>query len=301
MHKEQNRFAVPIVMLGVLGASTSSLWVRFSDAPSLTLAFYRMAFAAILLCVPVLLKFRKELFSIGKKTLFSCILSGVFVSFHFWLYFLSVHKTTLSAATLLANLEVFFVGFFMFFAFGEKLSRNNIFGIVLTLLGSAVLCVGDGLFGGSLIGDLFAFGAGLAVAVYTVIGRRVREGEAKLSTTTYTFLVYLSAAVTLGILCIFTKTPIIGYANTGMNMLMGLGLTVFCTILGHSIFSWGLKYLKAALISTMKLAEPVFATVCGILLFAEMPQFMTVLGGFIIILGVWLTTAAVPARDASHQ
>lgn len=292
--KHPGKFAVPIVMLGVLGASTSSLWVRFSDAPSLTLAFYRMAFAAILLCLPVVFKHRKELTSLAPKTLLSCILSGVFVSFHFWFYFLAVHQTTLSAATLLANLEVFFVGFIMFFAFGEKLTKLSICGIALTLLGSIILCVGDGLFGGSILGDLFAFAAGFAVAVYTVIGRRVREGKAQLSTTTYTFLVYLSAAATLGILCLCTKTPIIGYPNTPKNMLLGLCLTVFCTILGHSIFSWGLKYLKAALISTMKLAEPVFATVCGILLFAEMPGILTILGGLIIIIGVWLTTA-VPA------
>ncbi len=282
--------ALLIVMLGVLGASTSSLWVRYSDAPSLTLAFYRMAFAAVLLLFPVLFRHRKALFSIKPKTLLSCILSGIFVSFHFWFYFMAVHETTLSAATLLANMEVFFVGGIMFFGFGEKMSKGSILGAGLTFLGSLVLCVGDGLLGGSVIGDLFAFAAGFAVALYTVIGRRVRAKDDGLPTNLYTFLVYASAAATLGMLCLVTKTPVLGYENAPKNMLLGLCLTVFCTLLGHSIFSWGLKYIKAAVISTMKLAEPVFAGVCGIILFTELPTLPTIIGGVIIIAGVWLCT-----------
>ncbi len=281
--------AFVIVLLGVFGASTSSLWVRFSDAPSLTLAFYRMAFAAIILLIPVLCRHIPDLKKLSRRTFFSCILSGVFVSFHFWFYFLAVHETTLSAATLLANMEVFFVGGIMFCGFGEKLSKGSVIGAGLTFLGSLILCVGDGLSGGSIIGDLLAFAAGFAVALYTVIGRRVRQ-NADVPTNLYTFLVYASAAVTLGMLCLVTKTPVLGYEHTGFNLLMGLCLTVFCTLLGHSIFSWGLKYIKAAVISTMKLIEPVFAGVCGVILFTEFPSLPTCIGGVIIIAGVWLCT-----------
>lgn len=281
--------AAAIVLLGVVGVSSSSLWVRASTAPSLTLAFYRMAFAALLLLIPVLTSRRAELRSLDRKTLLSCVLSGIFVAFHFWFYFMSVHQTTLSAATLLANLEVFFVGAIMFFGFHETLAKQAIFGTLLTFCGSVVLCIGDGVNGGSLYGDLLALSAGFFMALYTVIGRRMRGGEHALSATTYTFLVYGTAAIVLLALCLVTRTPIFGYEGTLSNLGCGLGLAVCCTLLGHSVFSWGLKYLKAAVISTMKLAEPVFATICGILLFTEIPGTLTILGGIIILLGVWLT------------
>ena len=43
-----------IVLLGVAGVSLSAVFVRWSTAPSLILALYRMAFSAALMAVPVL-------------------------------------------------------------------------------------------------------------------------------------------------------------------------------------------------------------------------------------------------------
>jgi len=81
-------------------------------------------------------------------------------------------------------------------------------------------------------------------------------------------------------------TPLTGHGT--VNYLTGLGMAVFCTLLGHSVFSWGLKYLPPAFISTAKLLEPVFASVWGLFLFGEVPALMTVLGGAVIISGIAL-------------
>ena len=70
-------------------------------------------------------------------------------------------------------------------------------------------------------------------------------------------------------------------------------MAVLCTLLGHSVFSWGLKYLPAAFISTVKLMEPVFASVWGLLLFREVPGWMVVIGGAVIIFGIALYGRAV--------
>jgi drug/metabolite transporter (DMT)-like permease len=286
--KPTQQTAFVTVLLAVVCVSLSSIFVRLSTAPSLTLAFYRMAFAALLLLPVVLWRNRQELKSIKPKQLLLCILSGIFVACHFWLYFMSVHQTTISAATLLANLEVLFVAALMFFRFGERIAKINLIGIGITLLGSILLCCADGFSGGGLTGDLMALAAGFCMAIYTVIGRRMRSKENPLSTISYTFLVYASAAVTLAIISLCTQTAFFPAEDTGKNLWIGLGLAVFCTLLGHSIFSWGLKYLKAAIVSTTKLAEPVFATVCGIFLFAEIPSLLTICSGVILLIGVWL-------------
>ena len=85
-------------------------------------------------------------------------------------------------------------------------------------------------------------------------------------------------------------TPLTGYG--AVNALTALGMAVFCTLLGHSVFSWGLKYLPPAFISTVKLMEPVFASVWGLVLFAERPGLLTVLGGAVIICGIALYSRA---------
>ena len=80
-----------------------------------------------------------------------------------------------------------------------------------------------------------------------------------------------------------------------MNGLTALGMAVCCTLLGHNAFSWGLKYLPAAFISTVKLLEPVLASVWGVLLFRERPGPLTAIGGGAVLLGIWLYTRAEAA------
>ena len=67
---------------------------------------------------------------------------------------------------------------------------------------------------------------------------------------------------------------------------MGLLLAVFSTILGHSIFSWCLKYFSPSFVSASKLCEPVVAAVIAGFLFGELPGWLQVLGGILILGGV---------------
>ena len=77
-----------------------------------------------------------------------------------------------------------------------------------------------------------------------------------------------------------------------VNEMTARGMALFCTVLGHSVFSWGLKDLPPAFISTVKLMERVFAAVLGLALFSERPGWPTLLGGAVIIAGVALYSRA---------
>ena len=70
-------------------------------------------------------------------------------------------------------------------------------------------------------------------------------------------------------------------------VIVGLLLAIFSTILGHSIFSWCLKYFSPAFVSASKLCEPVFAAVLAGILFGEMPSVMQIVGGMLILGGVY--------------
>ena len=65
-------------------------------------------------------------------------------------------------------------------------------------------------------------------------------------------------------------------------------MAVFCNLLGHSVFSWGLKYLPPSFVSTVKLLEPVFASVWAVFLFRELPEVPVLLGGFVVLAGIAL-------------
>ena len=216
-----------------------------------------------------------------------CVLSGVFLACHFSFYFQSIAYTSIASSTVLVDTEVFFVAIVSILFLKEKISRPGAFSILLTFAGSVVLALSDrGAGSNAVYGDFLAATGAFFVALYTLIGRVERR---KLSTTLYTFLVYGSAALTLAGFCMVTGTSVVGYEPK--NYALGLGLALCCTLLGHSVFSWGLKYLPATFISTAKLGEPVFATVLGVFLFGQIPALQQVAGAVIILAGLYLYTS----------
>ena len=64
-------------------------------------------------------------------------------------------------------------------------------------------------------------------------------------------------------------------------------LAIFSTILGHSIFSWCLKYFSPAFVSASELCEPVVAAFFAIFLFQEILSLIQVIGSAFIIGGVY--------------
>ena len=206
----------------------------------------------------------------------------MFLGMHFTLYFQSLKFTSIAAAVVLVNMEVFFVALVMMFVWREKIPFKGLIGIIVAFLGTVIIAVGD-MGGGTnvVLGDIFAFVGSLCVAIYTMIGKKCRE---RLSTSVYTCFVYGFAALTVAVAAIATGTPFVGHDP--MNLAYAFGMTIFCTFLGHSVYSWGLKYLTASYITTVKLLEPLFAAMLGFFFFGEIPGALVVIGGMVIIAGI---------------
>ncbi len=272
-----------MIVVGVLGISMSSIFVKYSQAPSAVTAAWRLLWTVLLLTPVVLGKkpVRRELNQTPKKLVLLSILSGLFLAIHFVLWFESLQHTSVASSTTIVCTEVVWVclGFCLFLK--GKLSWKAIAAIGVTLFGSALIAFSDSGSGGQLYGDILALLAAIAVAVYTLIGRVVRE---KLSTTVYTYMVYTACAAVLVITCATQGSSLFAYGWSAV--IVGLLLAVFSTILGHSIFSWCLKYFSPAFVSASKLCEPVVAAIMAGFLFGELPGWLQVIGGGLILGGV---------------
>ena len=232
----------------------------------------------------VLWKNREELKQLEKREWFLCIISGTFLGLHFAAYFESLRWTSIASSVVLVDTEVLFVALGTWLILRKRLSGKAWLAVAMAFGGSVVIAMADTAAGSDVVrGDLIALSGALFMAVYTMIGAVCRR---KLSTNVYTFLVYSVAAAALLVILVITDTSLYGYG--GINYLSGFGMAVFCTLLGHSVFSWGLKYLPPAFISTAKLLEPVFASVWGLFLFGEVPGGPVILGGLVILLGIAL-------------
>lgn len=272
-----------IVMLGVMGVSLSPIFVRFSTAPSMVLVFYRVTWATLLLTPYVLWRHKDEVKALKKRDWMLCVLAGIFLGLHFVSYFESLRRTAIAPAAVLVNTEAIFVTIGTVLFMRAKLSRKAWFAVLLTFVGSVIVAMADaGSGGGALLGNLLALAGAIFGAVYTMLGTACRRGG--VSTMVYSYFLYASAALTVLLFLAVSGTVPLGYEP--VNFLTTLGMAVCCTIGGHSVYSWGLKFLPASFVASAKMMEPVFASVWALFLFAEKPGILVILGGAVVILGI---------------
>ena len=290
------RNPMSMIVVGILGISMSAIFVRYAQAPSVITAAFRLLWT-VLLMTPVTFarrETRKELLSLPRKTVLLSSVSGLFLAIQFVLWFESLNHTSVASSTTIVCTEVIWVslGFCLFLK--GKLSWKAIVAIAVTLLGSVLIACGDMGAGSRLYGDILSLLAAVAVAVYTLIGRIVRE---KVSTTVYTYVVYTACAAMLVITCVLQGRSLFDYGYSAP--IVGLLLAIFSTILGHSIFSWCLKYFSPSFVSASKLCEPVVAAVLAGFLFGEVPGILPLLGGLLILGGVFYYSKIERANEES--
>lgn len=272
------------IVIGVIGISLSSIFVKYSSAPSAVTAAWRLLWT-VLLMTPVALgkrEIRTEFRRLNRRSLILSALSGFFLAMHFWLWFESLLHTSVASSTTIVCTEVVWVSLGYCLFMKGRLSPKAIAAIAVTLLGSVMVAYTDSFSGGShLYGDILALLAAAAVAVYTLIGRTVRK---TVSTTVYTYLVYIVCAAALVVISLAQGQNLFAYGSSAA--FVGLLLAIFSTILGHSIFSWCLKFFSPSFVSASKLCEPVVAAILAGFLFGELPSWLQVLGGALILGGV---------------
>lgn len=274
-----------VMVIGILGISLSSIFIKYSTAPSSVSAAWRLIWTVALLTPAVFGRkaSRRELLGLGKRELGLSILSGLFLAIHFAFWFESLKQTTVASAATIVCTEVIWVSLGYCVFLKGKLSLRAVASIAVALLGSVCIAWSDSGTGGShLYGDMLALLAAVAVAVYVLLGRVVQQ---KVSTTVYTYVVYVSCALALVTLCLCQGEGITGHGPS--PIVVGILLAVFSTLLGHSIFSWCLKYFTPSFVSAAKLMEPVVASILAAFLFREIPTALQLLGGGLILSGLY--------------
>ena len=134
-------------------------------------------------------------------------------------------------------------------------------------------------------GNLLALMGAWAVTGYLIIGRKMRTG---ISLIPYIFLVYGMGAVTLIIIMFVSGNTPLGYMPTTYGWIFLLA--AIPQLIGHSTYNWALKYLNAALVSVTVLGEPIGSATLAFFLLDETPSLMTLVGGVLILAGIFLSS-----------
>ncbi len=284
----------PRIALGIVAVSFGAIFARLAnEASPFAVAAWRLTIAALVL-VPIA-AFRVER-TIDRRTALWSAISGAALAAHFVLWISSLEHTTVASSVLFMSTHPVFVGLGSVLFLRERPSGTLSAGILLAVVGGALIGFGDFRFGGpALRGDLLALGGGLMAAVYFLIGRRVRR---TVSLPEYAALSYGTAAVLVLLLCLATHTPVVGYAPTTYAYLVLLA--VVPQLIGHSTINWALRRLSASRVSVFVLGEPVCASLLAIGIFREIPGRLNLLGAAIILVGIYLSLRTEEAPDATE-
>lgn len=273
-----------ILMLGVLSISFSAIFIRSTDAPANIIAMYRMVFTFILFLPFTLSRRIEEIKGLEGRDYLWCVLSGFFLALHFMTWISSLKYTTVAASTVLVSLSPIFTAIISYLIYKEGLNKIGLIGMAIAIIGSGIMGISNLQLGsGSLFGDALALAGALFGALYIIIGRGMRK---RISMLSYGFLVYGSCGLLLLLVNLVLKTPLFIY--TTKDYLLFLGMAVFCTVGGHTIFNWSLKFVDANKVSTFMLGEPIGATIWAALLLQELPEGGQLLSALVILLGLYV-------------
>jgi len=277
------------IIAGVL-FGTAAIFIRFlQNLDAFSIAFWRLIIACLALAT--------ILFVLGKSFHLNLVrrnLKEFFIlSLHFIFFISAVKDTTILNATVLVNTSPIFSMFVSSFLFKLKPSRLAILGLTISFIGVCMIAYTETItananahpesFSPNLKGDLEAVLAALVESFYLNYGRRIRNQMTILSTM---FPIYMLTAIIVGVLSIPATNKILTLPTETAIILPLVGLSILPTAIAHTLYFSSLSNLKSFETATMALIEPIGATVLGIILFQEIPQYLFIFGAALILLGI---------------
>ena len=274
------------IFIGLLFSSMSSMFIRIIDAPAIKIATYRLIAASFFFMIPFTVNCFRNKSTLSKKGVILAMVSGFFLAGHFATWISSLSYTTVSSSTVLVSLSPLFVASYNVIVLKERVLKIQIIGILVTIIGAVIISAGDfKISGDAIFGDFLAFLGAIFVAGYLIIGRNVRKNMALVD---YVFVTYSSSEILLLALSVFLKIDLSFSSATNLTLMITHGLV--SSGLGHTIYNWMLQYTTSTFVSTATLGEPVIASVMAYTFLNETPTLQTIIGGIIVIAGLYVFT-----------
>jgi drug/metabolite transporter (DMT)-like permease len=277
---------------GVIAVSWGAIFIRLADAPSLSIAAYRLLLAASPSLLYALLRHRDELRALTRREHGWLFLSGVALALHFATWIASLSLTTVASSVALVSTQPLWVALLALATLRERVTALGAVAILVATAGGALIGGADiSVSRDALLGDVLAVAGAIFGAIYFVVGRSVRP---TMSLAAYIGVVYSVAAVLLLVSAAVAGQPLWGFSGETWAM-FGL-LALVPQLIGHSTLNWALRYLSAPFVSVAILGEPVISTALAIPILDERPGLLRIMGGAVTLVGVYLAM-----RDESRQ
>ncbi len=285
------------IVVAVISISFASIFIKWSQAPALAIAAYRLLFATLILLIPTLAFQRKELLALTRKEYVVLSLVGIALAFHFGFWISSLKYTTVANSVILVSTHPILIAVVSHYYLKERISMAAGAGVGIALVGMVIIGSSDfAVSQESLYGDFLALIGMFALAAYLLSGRRIRQ---KTSVLPYVTVVYGVATMALFMGCFIFSVPLLPYPVE--EWVLFLALAIVPMILGHTIYNWTLRYVTALVVSMSILGEPILSAILAYILLSEVPTNWVILGGILILMGIYLVATQSKKRTPGKQ
>jgi drug/metabolite transporter (DMT)-like permease len=281
-------FSFLALLAGGTALGFGAIFMRLSDVGPIASAFWRMALAAPLLwCWAYAV--RKQDVSNNRRIEFTRALLWAGLCFGgdmaFW--HLSLHYTTVSNATLLTNAAPVLIALWLWCVQRVRFGRVFVAGMWTATIGAVLLVAPDllsHLGGGRVLGDMLGLISAVFYAAYQLV---IKDARDQYSTARLMAWSTTITGLTLLPLALMSPEAFVPHTLAGWWPLLGLAL--LAQIGGQTVIAFASAHLPASLSSVTLLIQPLTATIGAWLLFAETIGPLQMLGGAMLIAGIYLS------------
>jgi drug/metabolite transporter (DMT)-like permease len=288
-----------VLVLALLGISFAGPLVRLSHAHPLAIAIWRLGFSLIIIAIALVATGSwRQWRRLDRTGTMVAVGAGAMLALHFWSWNASIAFTTVAASVVLVNTQPAMVALLSAGWLREPPTQRQWIGIAIAMAGAFVVALPDMAAAGSattgraLFGDGLALAGAAAAACYFVAGRKLRS---TLDLWPYVAVVYGTCFIVLIGFAALVHAPVLHQPPRELAIFAALAIGPM--LLGHTGFNWALKYLPAYVVNLTLLGESVGATILAALLpgIREVPGVATLIGGALILAGIYVTARAARA------
>lgn len=255
---------ISLYFLALLSLSTAPNWAKLNHMPPVTLGFYRLVGAAIILGSYLIVSKKLKKIRFDKNFAWAA-LSAFFFFLHLWTYKYASKNTLVSNTMILFATNPVWATLGGQLFFRENIKPRVIFSYMLALIGVFVLVAQNlQLNLDNHLGNVAALSSAFLYAIYMLAGKKARL---HMNNTEFALIQYSGTALLFGISILATGAQITGFDNTSWWSV--LGLIVLPTFLGHFTLTYLVKHMDLGLMTCGKLIEPILATIFAYFLFSE--------------------------------
>lgn len=270
------------LFLGILCFAFSPIFVKLVPLSALSVAFYRMFFAWVILAPYCL--FYKNL-CIPARALTIAIAGGLVFALDIAVWNISILKSTATISTLIANLAPLWVGILSLVILKKQPGISFWVGTLIAISGMCILVGLQNVLNLKLNqGVLYALGSSVLYATYILITKDVLE---HIDTVVFMFYSMLVSAVALGVYCLFDGDQLYNYSMHTWLILMMLG--VVCQLAGWITTNYAIHKMDPARVSIALLGQTIATALLAWLILDEHIDFIELMGGVIVLVGIGVT------------